>query len=120
VGAKAPRKYRNTKVEFDGYKFDSKRECGRYKELKLLRKLGRIKDLTLQPKFWIKCGGVDVKIKSKGYPNGRRASYRADFAYVDCHGKSHVEDVKGMDTSGSRLRRALVEAEYGITIEIVR
>ena len=120
VAKKKPSKFGNKKVEYDGYKFDSKRECDRYKELRALRDQGKIKDLTLQPKFWLKCGGKDILIKSERYPNGRRASYRADFAFVDDRGAEHVEDVKGFDTSGSRLRRAIVEAEYGVRVEIVR
>ena len=35
-------------------------------------------------------------------------------------GETYVEDVKGVDTTASRLRRAVVEAEYGIRIVIVR
>lgn len=120
MGTRKPSKFGNKKVQHDGYKFDSIRECDRYKELKALSDQGKIKDLTLQPKFWLKCGGKDILIKSERYPNGRRASYRADFKFVDDRGVEHVEDVKGFDTSGSRLRRAIVEAEYGVRVEIVR
>jgi hypothetical protein len=120
VGKRKSTKYSNTRVEYDGHKFDSKRECARYKELKLLEKAGSISLLCLQPKFWLKCGGKDILIKSDRYPNGRRASYRADFEFIDDLGVRHVEDVKGFDTSGSRLRRAIVEAEYGVRVEIVR
>jgi hypothetical protein len=31
-------KYNNKKVEYDGYKFDSIKECTRYKQLKLLER----------------------------------------------------------------------------------
>jgi len=120
VGKRKSPKYSNRKVEFDGHKFDSKRECERYKELKALEKNGKITELELQPKFWLRCGNKDILIKSDRYPNGRRASYRADFSFIDDRGDEHVEDVKGFDTSGSRLRRAIVEAEYGIRVEIVR
>ena len=120
MGRKKQAKFGNTRTEFDGHKFDSKRECDRYKELKLLEKAGSISLLCLQPKFWLKCGGKDILIKSDRYPNGRRASYRADFEFIDDKGERHVEDVKGFDTSGSRLRRAIVEAEYGVRVEIVR
>ena len=120
MGEREPAKFRNKKVEYDGHKFDSLRECDRYKELKMLADQGKITELALQPKFWLKCGGKDVKIRSKRYPNGRRASYRADFEFIDDRGEKHVEDVKGMDTNVSRLRRAMVEAEYGVRVEIVR
>jgi len=117
---KKPAKYYNKKVKFDGHTFDSIREYERYCELKALEKGGKISDLKLQPKFWLKCGGRDVLIRSERYPNGRRASYKADFEFIDDRGKKHVEDVKGMDTNASRLRRAMVEAEYGVRVEIVR
>ena len=120
MGKRKQAKFGNARTEFDGYKFDSLRECARYKELKALSKQGKISKLMLQPKFWLKCGGKDILIKSERYPNGRRASYRADFEFIDDLGVKHVEDVKGFDTSGSRLRRAIVEAEYGVRVEIVR
>lgn len=120
MGTGKPAKYRNKKVEFDGHKFDSIREYERYCELKALARDGKITELKLQPKFWLKCGESDVLIRSERYPNGRRASYRADFEYIDDRGVKHVEDVKGMDTNVSRLRRAMVEAEYGVRVEIVR
>lgn len=113
-------KYRNKRVEFDGHKFDSIREYERYCELKALQKAGKIRNLTLQPKFWLKCGDRDIKIRSERYPNGRRASYTADFEYYDDRGDRQVEDVKGMDTNASKLRRAIVEAQYGVRVTIVR
>lgn len=120
VGDDKPAKYRNRKVIADGHKFDSVREHDRYVELKLLANQGKITELKLQPKFWLKCGKNDIKIRSGRYPNGRRTSYKADFEYIDDRGVTHVEDVKGMDTNVSRLRRAIVEAQYGIRVEIVR
>jgi len=120
VGIGKPAKYRNKKVVFDGIKFASARECERYVELKALANSGKITNLVLQPKYWLRCGNNDIKIRSERYPNGRRASYTADFEFIDDLGKKHVEDVKGMDTNVSRLRRAIVEAQYGIRVEIVR
>jgi hypothetical protein len=121
VGRDKPRKYRNIKTCVGAIVFDSKREAERYQELRLLVAAGKVKQLELQPKFLLACGGKPVKIRSKGYPNGRRSTYKADFRYWDeDRSKLVVEDVKGYDTTASRLRRAVVEAEYGIQIEIVR
>jgi len=121
VGNEKPRKYRNKKVTFAGITFDSQREFARWKELKLLEKAGEIAELELQPKFWLTCGGRPVLIRSKGYPKGRKSSFRADFRYYDKRTHERiVEDVKGYDTYRSRFRRAVVEAEYGIEIKIVR
>ena len=44
-------KYRNKKVQVDMYVFDSIRESQRYKELKLLERAEKIKELKLQPRF---------------------------------------------------------------------
>ena len=120
VGRNKPAKYKNRKVIADGHKFDSVREHDRYVDLKLLEGQGKITELELQPKYWLKSGKNDIKIRSDRYPNGRRTSYTADFRYVDDLGITHVEDVKGMDTNVSRLRRAIVEAQSGIRVEIVR
>jgi hypothetical protein len=62
------------------------------------------------------CGGREVKSKS-----GRRLSYWVDFKYYDHEtNKWRYEDVKGFDTPLSSLKIAMVEAEYGIEVEIVR
>ena len=45
------RKYGNTKVEYNGIKFDSKREMQRYLVLKDAESKGIITNLVLQPKF---------------------------------------------------------------------
>ncbi len=107
-------KYRNQKVVFGNLKFDSKKERDRYVDLVLLETLDVISNLECQVKIALRCGGVDVKSKS-----GRRLSYRADFAYFE-DGKRVFEDVKGYDTPLSSLKVAMVEAEYGYEIRIVR
>jgi hypothetical protein len=112
-------KYSAIKTVVDGIKFDSKREAKRYAELKLLERAGEIADLELQPCwFFTMQGGRDVLIRSKGYPNGRRATYSADFRYRDSDGQTIIEDVKttATDTEASRLRRAMVEAQYGVRV----
>lgn len=109
----------------DGITFDSRREAARYRELKLLHRAGEITEPELQPKYPLKVyqpDGTyrDVKIRSTGYPGGRTASYTADFRYLDKRkGCQIVEDVKGMDTTASRLRRAVVEAIYRIEITLI-
>lgn len=120
-----PNKYKALKECVDGVTFDSRREARRYRELKMLRDLGAIANIELQPNYPLKIlrpDGTyrDVKIRSTGYPNGRRTSYTADFRYQDLEtGCQIVEDVKGMDTTASRLRRAVVEAQYGIEILLI-
>jgi len=128
VGTKAPTravagwqvpKYKNKKTVVDGLKFDSKLEARRYEELKLMERAGAITDLKVHPKFKLSCGDKPILVKSKGYPNGRRATYTADFSYLRGD-ELVVEDTKGMDTSESRLRRAIVEAQYGIDVQRIK
>lgn len=112
-------KFNATRVVVDGLRFDSKREAARWQELKHLEKAGRISRLTRQVPFTFEVDGRPVLIRSKGYPNGRRVSYVADFCYVDDAGALVVEDSKGMDTPVSRLKRGMVEAFHGIRVVVV-
>ena len=118
-GQARPGKYGAQPTTVDGIRFDSTGEAQRYRELKLMEKAGLIRDLQLQTPF--PCGWArdPVVIRSAGYPNGRRVTYRADFTYTDCKtGEPVVEDFKGHDTRGSRLIRAFVEWQYGIHIRL--
>jgi len=105
----------------DGIRFASKKESKRYVDLLWRRDtLKEIDDLELQPKYLLGTDEAPVLIRSRGYPNGRRASYIADFRYKCLiTGKTVVEDVKGMDTPVSRLKRAIVEAQYGVRIALI-
>lgn len=114
-------KYRSTKIVIDNITFDSAREANRYLELKYLLVAKQIEGLELQPKFPLNTiEGRPVLIKSKGYPNGRHATYFGDFKYFDNQKKEWIfEDVKGIDTPLSRHKRAHVEAQYLITINLI-
>jgi hypothetical protein len=102
-------KYKNKKVTIDGIEFDSIKEGNRYAELKLLEKVGIIKDLELQPKFELipkyKIGGRSV----------RKMEYVADFKYIE-NGKVVIEDVKGMKTEVYKIKKKLFEFQYGIEV----
>lgn len=122
------RKFHNRPTEVDGIKFDSMREAKRYRELILLQHAGEISGLELQPKYPLEVPRlingrltmVPIKIRSKGYPNGRRCSWRADFRYQDKRtGMEVVEDVKGHDDDRARFKRGVVEAIFGIEIALV-
>lgn len=102
----------------NGIRFASRREAKRYRQLLLLARAGEIINLELQPKFPLGTDEAPVLLRSARYPNGRRASYFADFAYLE-KGERVVEDTKGMDTPLSKLKRAVVEAQYGIRIVII-
>ena len=113
-------KYKAKRTTVDNITFDSMKEAERYEQLKLLESNGIIHNLELQPAFAIVIDGEPVKIRSKGFPNGRSVKYIADFQYILHRDNSVVvEDVKGMDTPLSRLKRALVESIYGVRVRVV-
>ncbi len=87
--------------------FDSRAEARRGEELHLLQLAGQISGLEYQPKWWL-C--VDA---------GHRASYTADFKYVE-NGMTTVEDVKGMMTEAARVRMAWLWQLYGIDVKVVK
>lgn len=97
-------KYSAKRTVVDGISFDSKREAERYRELLVLERCGRIKNLNLQPEFLIIVN--DTKV----------CTYRADFSFFDIRkGESVVEDVKSKATKTPlyELKRKLFEAIYG-------
>lgn len=108
-------KYRAKPTEVDGIRFASKGESRRYQELILLQCAGEISQLELQPEYKLYCGRRPVT-----YPSGRHAKYIADFRYIDKERGMVVEDFKGKDTQLSKLKRALVKAHYGVTVELVK
>jgi len=125
----AARKYRNQPEWVGAHKFDSGAEANRYRELLLLERAHEIANLELQPVYPLeilrlengKLQGIPVKIRSDKRPNGTRTKYTADFRYQCLRtGRQIIEDVKGVDTTASRLRRAVVECIYGIEIVLIR
>lgn len=108
-------KYNAKKTYAKGFKFDSQKEAKRYCELELLEKAGLIKNLKKQVRYDILMNGEPVK-----YESGRTIYYLADFEYFDIEKKRKIiEDVKGMDTPVSKIKRALVERSYKIKIDII-
>ncbi len=112
-------KYRAKPQIVDGIRFASKREAKRYGELKMMERGGAISELELQPRYLLGTDDAPILIRSGRYPNGRRASYFADFRYRDHAGETVIEDVKGVDTPLSRLKRAVVEAQYSVEIVLI-
>ena len=94
-------KYGNKKVEYNGLKFDSKKEKDRYIFLKEQEKLGNIQDLQLQVKYElipaIKEEYVE-HLKTKDRVRTRTVqlaiTYTCDFQYYK-NGVIVTEDVKG-------------------------
>ena len=86
-------KYGNIKIKIDGYKFDSRKEARRYRELLLLEAAGEIRDLELQPKYVLQIAFEHLATKTIY----RAITYTADFRYRE-GGQIIVEDVKSPPT----------------------
>lgn len=106
---KTTSKYRNKRVEYGGYKFDSIAEKDRFIQLKMLETKGYIKDLKLQVPF--------VLIHKSEYGNAIR--YIADFTYL-IDKELVVEDVKGVLTKEYKLKKRLMQEIYNINIQEVK
>jgi hypothetical protein len=102
---RSPSKYRAQPTWVDGIRFASKKEARRYAELLLLVKVGEIENVQVQPAYPITLNGCAICV------------YKADYRYFDKKAQGWViEDVKGMKTPVYRLKKRLVEAQYGIRI----
>ena len=102
-------KYRNIKTEFDGLKFDSKKEAARYAVLRLLERGNVISELNLQVPFEI---APSVVIAGRKKP---ALKYIADFTYRK-DGQWIVEDVKGALTDLYKAKRHLMKSVHNIDI----
>lgn len=108
-------KYHNEQIVVDGEKRDSLAESNRYEELKLLQRIGKIKDLQFQVKF-------ELLPKQDGeYRHERPVTYIADFVYYelqqDGSWKYIVEDTKGRKTTEYVIKRKLMLYLKGISIK---
>ena len=100
-------KYKAKKTIIDGITFDSKSEAKRYEELKLLQRGGAIKNLSLQPRFMLQEGFVNIDTGRKE----RAIEYVGDFMY-DEGDRIVVEDVKGFKTADYKIKRKLFIKKY--------
>ena len=100
-------KLNNIITEYESIKFHSKAEAARYPQLKVLQKVGEIKNLKLQPKYLLQDA---FKKNGKTY---QAMHYIADFEYIDTKtGQIVIEDVKGFETDVYKLKRKLFEFKY--------
>lgn len=112
-GAPVPKKarrskYSNIPTEADGIKFQSKLEARYYVELDLRRKAGEVLYFLRQVPFHLPGGVI----------------YRVDFMEVGLrpHGCLWIRyvDCKGVDTQDSANKIKMVQAIYGVKIELIR
>lgn len=114
-------KYNAVKTESDGIVFDSKFEAEKWNELKMLERIGVIKDLQRQVRFILQ----EDYVNNKG-EKIRPISYIADFCYYDVKKKQNiVMDTKSKATKNIevyRIKKKLFEYKYPeyIFIEITK
>jgi hypothetical protein len=110
-------KYRNTKCEHEGIKFDSQRERSHWFHLIQQQAAGLISDLRLQVPF------VLTERKQRDDGTWERASkYVADFTYMR-DGKLVVEDVKSEATRKNRAyiqKRKQMLDKHGISVKEIK
>ena len=111
-------KYKNDKCEYNGKKFDSKKERNYYILLLDRERDGEIRDLQTQVTFELQPSFKDSNGKTI-----RAIKYIADFVYYDtATGKRHIVDVKGselMITEVFKIKQKMFEYRYGEKIEVV-
>lgn len=128
VNTKKKSKYLSKKIEYNGLKFDSKKECNRYVDLLGQLENGEIQDLKLQVKYvLIPAQREPSTYNSRGREilgkvKERECSYIADFVY-EKDGKTVVEDVKGYRFGNAytifTIKRKLMLYRYGIEVQEV-
>jgi len=100
-------KYSNKKVLIDGITFDSMKEANRYRELKLLEKVGEISNLVLQP-VYVLLNGFEYKGEKI-----RAIKYIGDFEYREVKtGNKVLEDTKGFKTKDYLIKVKLLKNKY--------
>ena len=90
-----------------GCTFDSAKEARHFLELQMRERAGEIENLQCQPVFYLWVAHQPI------------ARYTADFRYLERATRTWVvEDVKSAPTrtEAYRLRKTLVEAQYGVEI----
>ena len=108
-------KYKNVKVEEDGYKFDSKHEREYYLSLKWLKANNMIKSFELQPEFVLQ---DSFKKNGKTY---RKITYKADFKVTDKEGKTEIIDIKGFSNPLFELKRKMFEKKFpDLSLKVIK
>ena len=96
-------KFNAKAVEYDGIRFDSKKEGNYYLQLQLRVKAGEVVFFLRQVPFHLP-GGV---------------KYIVDFMEFHADGTVHMVDVKGMTTDKFIMKKKMVEDLYPVIIEVV-
>lgn len=108
VTPKVLSKYRNVQTEYNGIKYMSKKEADYAAQLDWQRKAKNPKEKVIE---------VEVQVPFQIILNNIKiCKYLADFKVKYADGHEEIIDVKGVRTDVYRLKKKLVEAQYGIKI----
>lgn len=115
AGEPKKNKFGNQKITIDGIERDSLSESNRFEQLKILQRVGAIKNLKYQVKY-------ELVPKQQGkYRNERAITYIADFVYdvvmPDGSLCEVVEDCKGHRTKDYIIKRKLMLYIHGISVK---
>lgn len=105
---KQPRVKNAKRKVLNGLEFDSTREARRYQDIAIMQTAGHVRELRRQVPYPIYVKGIFV------------CDWRADFVYEQKDGDRWiriVEDSKGWKTDVYKLKKKLIEAEYGFRIK---
>lgn len=100
-------KFGNTKVTRAGEVYHSKREADRHPQLRLLERVGRIRNLQRQVKYRLEVNGLLI------------CTYTADYVYEELANDvwhQIVEDVKGYPNDRWAMKKKLMKACHGIVV----
>ena len=111
-------KYYNTKINYNGERFDSKKEMKRFITLQLLERAGEIHDLRRQVTYKLIPAQYEV-VNGKKCCIERECVYKADFVYKLRNGAIIVEDTKGIRTKDYIIKRKLMLWVHKIRINEV-
>lgn len=120
-------KYKNTKIEQNGEKFDSKKEYYEWLKLKRLEEMGEISNLQRQVPFVLIPTQYETytettktgKVKEKKRVVEKECKYIADFVYTD----NNTDQVIVLDTKSEatktpayKIKKKLMLAVHGLKI----
>jgi hypothetical protein len=97
-------KLKNERIEWQGQKFDSRKELRDFQAFEQQRSLGAIRAVVRQ---------VSMPLP------GSRRRIRIDFMVVENSGCLRWFDSKGFDTPVGKLKRDQIEQAYGVRVELI-
>lgn len=108
VNNRPQRKYGNVYTEYKGITYMSKKEAGYAQILDSLKRAKNDRDRVVS---------VEVQVPYQVVLNNTKiCKYLADFKVLYADGHTEIVDVKGVKTQTYRLKKKLVEAQFGIKI----